>query len=781
MSSNTSMTVECTNPDHNDLHASAIYNADENGIYPAGSTFCFGCKKWSSDDLEGQFFNSLKDMNKALKLLNNRDENIIKTKDYEGVNISESFSKNSHNVRKVLSKNNVEIVPFKQGINSNVTNKLRRFKSREDHYGFNLMSYVKDNETKYIGTDGIEYFPNKIPKIANDTVGSHMSVKIFQYNGRLIDGKVKMSDGFYNIFSVDSDEPNLSIIDRAKDICKTCSVNGFWMILNNGNNKFQAGITLSHSVFNSIDSWNITHVAGYANNVAGDDFMNNSFMKNPKSIPRNVKNETDLNFGAQQTITYGFDINLQKSYEEFVLLGKDITADIEWNNVWAIKIKNKTLNVKIINDVSNVSDRYSTITAKKICLIVCPTINSFKIQNDKTWAQPIETIYKNTIGTHPACIVNDKRKYLPNDEYSDMFINKNLLFNTSTAILRDTPLKELESLAPLMDKYIRGNTTRFQKYYSKNPNMHVENFTKIDFSLTSNINRITGTSFFDTIINRDNENLIVSTIKRLIKQGKISLTKQYGFEKEWNFVCQLINKEDKILADKFKNASNKEKDMLRQLFPIIEANCYYTGLDSFNGIEFDRLPIKLKQIISIATEIIYHDVVSFYPFMIKSVGKEALDNLKRTDFMLYHNFMLNYLVGDMLAKENITFNELNKDLIIIDEDELLEYSLCDVIDAKNVCLANLRPLHMGQITRLKRMESIKIEEYSEEMILELKNIKENKEIIEKENIFENIKIKVNNFYIKLDKISKVEGHQITKYKHNLFFNIFDKNFIETGP
>lgn len=587
------MYINCINKNHTDNNASAILNDTDNG-HVIGSVRCLGCGKWYMYDSPDITYNTYKE------LLASIDGSVSLKNIKDG-----------------------EILPYpKLHIESTRFGHYPK-KSRTNFEGQTIKSNLKSD--KLVNN----IYVDKIPKVANDYKGTHESVKEFFYNEERnkIDS-IDTNKGFYNRISIDSDDTG-DILPRLNKLVKYAGVSGFWLMLNNGNNKFQANINFSHTVTNGHDITKVKEVAKCLNNLVGDYNMTNSFMKNHKVFD-NTNNNTIKD--AQRTRTYGFDYYLQKDFEDYI----NNISDYNWNNKWLNKISRGDISIDFINSKTGNSEQASK---DSICFIVAPEKREFNIRKDKSWAMPIELLWSNTAIKYARKKTNKSVLYT-NEEYSKQSQYNIMKFHTVSSILSDGVKSKYKN--KIINQSFSPNVEKYVDYYKNN--MRAYNPYSMAFEYSQKLNTFKLLRYL--LDNNDELLRFTVLLKTAQHNGYVSITRKNGLFKNWGYLCS-SNFLSNELCELMKESSYNEIESLRKLLPIfidILSNPYVC---EFENTEYQNIVKELKPYYSIANEVTYYGT----QHMLKGIEKKhklVLNEISNMDFESYKKLSILFILSKLM-------------------------------------------------------------------------------------------------------------------------------------
>lgn len=594
------MYINCLRKDHNDIHASAIIN-DSNSDYIVGSVKCMGCGMWYMEDTPENSFHTYKEL-------------------------LASLGKQTH-IREV---NNGDIIPYAKIRSPKSKNERHPKKSRLNYTGMTLKSYLKSD--RHIEKDGKKIYIDKTPRVANDYVGTHESVKEFFFNEEPNErGFIDTSKGFFNRISIDSDETG-DILPRLRALAEYASVGGFWFILNNGNNKFQANIGFVHTVINGHDLIKVKEIARCLNNLIGDDYMTNSFMKNHKVFVEDPLSD-DLVMGAQKTRTYGFDVDLQNDFEAH-LRGDSYN----WENKWMRLVQRGEIALGFINSRTGKEEAPSN---ESICVILPPNDPEFNIRKDKSWSVSVESLWINTAVKYAKQKMEDGSIKYTGVKHGDISRFNMLVFNIVSSALKDNKKSEYNN------SVIRSSLkTRVEKYLD----YYKDSMRAYNPSCVERLNDRRSARYFGLVrrlVNdRDALTRFVLVVRAAIQNGLISINKKDGLARGWNRIYK--NRLLKDLRPEMEVLSTKELEVVRGLIPGLTILCAYDVVTPYRGREFSRLPNELKPYFSIAVEATYFNK----PGLVVGVSdktEEALLQLAKIDYSAYRDLSVELLLATLMS------------------------------------------------------------------------------------------------------------------------------------
>ena len=629
--------VHCLRKDHEDYKASALLNDSPSDRFPVGVVHCFGCGTWYYEDDPDSAFYSYQD------LTNYRRE-------FGPISYAKSSAyKDSEGTEVTVLKFPTLRASYYEGPHSG-------HKSRLNLYGQTLKCYVKD-DTHFVKPDGSVVYVNKVPRPGNDYEGTHETVKEFLWTEDA--DSINVHKGFLNRFAVDSDDTSTPLEQRLVKVCETAGVKGFWLILNRSNYKFQCSINFTHTVCGGVDMAKARYVAKCVNDIAGDDKMTNSLMKNHKVYNPNEDPFAKLK-GAEPTDTYGFDYDLYKDYKYFVETGSDPQSDCAWNSFWRRKIDSGELDVVFI-------DNRDESSPGVIPLIAPPKDPEFNVRKDKTWAMPLEYFWKATALKYPRVKYSDGKAAFDEDyEYSSVFVRRQQAYNVCSSVLKDVEDEaELEEYKYYMYKYLNVNPEKYCDYYK--PSMHKENKSFVRLSNHTS-ESLTGYSMvkydlFELLKDEKAQALVVAAVRSSLKDGKVSVLKKDGLYSGWDSVVAKVATKDEQLASSLSSLSKGEVEVLRGLFKVLESNSYFFGLSLFDSKRFKDLPSALKPVVSLATELVYNDALDFCSVVSANLEYDVLDFVKQRDFVFYSSVMVQYVAGSILRAEEVDFGSVVEDRV----------------------------------------------------------------------------------------------------------------------
>ena len=593
--------IRCLRHEHNDKKPSAVLNLSGSD-YIENSVYCYGCRKWY---------------------------------------MSYSPEKSFHTYKDLVSNSDISFSPVKEKeytMKYGSLTGLSKSKSRRTFYGQTLKSFIKDN-TEVVLDNGTIIYPKKFPRVANDFVGTHETIKEFFLNEEVVNNRIDMNKGFYNRIIIDSDDEG-DLLPRLKKITDISEVGGFWLILNQGNTKFQASINLMYSVLNGRDMYKVKEVSRYLNDLAGDDHMTGSFMKNAHHRPEN--NNSDLSYGAQKTRLYGFDLTLQTDYENRYNNSK-------WEKYWLPKINRKEIEVSFLSNSGG--------KGKDICVLIPPRNISWVMRRDKTWAQPIETLWANTVAKYKKVRLKNQEKY-SQEEFSRKRNVNNRSFEIATSILKDiggNPYRRIfSSIKFSMSKYV----SKFKE------GMRIEN----NFDMMFNIEATGLSAISDFLGSFENIKEYTEILQRLNKKGLISTKRWETFYSNWGVLLKDAKNNNLYLYNTLKNLSEDDIKIIFDLYPIL-SNIKEDVSKVFQGI-MKNSNSQIQEIAAIANELVYYDsidLLAWYDKRTMSKIEGSLKALKQSDYLLYNRILKQYVVNTILLKEGISMFDLLVDKVITEK------------------------------------------------------------------------------------------------------------------
>lgn len=506
-------------------------------------------------------------------------------------------------------------------------------KSRANYTGMTVKSNLKSD--RKITVAGKDVFVDKTPRVANDHVGTHESVKEFFFNEeRRESGTIDTGRGFYNRISVDSDEDN-EILPRLRSVAEHASVSGFWFIINNANNKFQASIAFSHTVINGHDVTKVKEVAKCLNELTGDVHMTNSFMKNHKvrTDPSEV-----LHMGAQVTRTFGFDTALQTDFEDYVR-GRD---DYNWEHKWITLVQRGEIRLGFIDSTTG---KGTAPDENSICVILPDPDPEFNIRKTKDWSVSIETLWTNTVLKYARQKTECGVRYTGIEHGSKSQTNMST-FHIVSSVLKDnikTPYN-----TSVINKNIIYNTEKYTNYYKDS--MRVYNpFVFQDIELHRTFDNF---GLLRALV-KDRESMLsfVSAIKSANQDGVVSLRKKHGLLNNWTHLCE--NESLSGVKPLMEVLRKEELDLVRTLFPVLVKVACSWSVQHYKGRAFNDLPSQIRPLYSIANEVVYYGK----PGIVRGVSKScasALTDLSVIDYELYRNIGIDFVFAVLI--ENSVFS-----------------------------------------------------------------------------------------------------------------------------
>lgn len=621
------MYTNCLREQHADRNASAIIN-DGSTEYMKDSVRCMGCGKWYMKDTPEKSFGSYKEL-------------------------VEDVNPGTHKIARIMDG---ELLPLPKMKSTGVRYKGKPVKSRQNYFGITSKSFLK-SDNHVIGKDGNKIYLDKFPKVQPDCYGTHESVKEFFFNDVSENGTANMSKGFYNRIAIDSDETG-PILPRLHKIAEISGTSGFWVILNKGNNKFQANINLTHTVINGHDLVKVREASRCINVLTGDDHMTGSFMKNhavvdsydPESEYGSVRNTHDFDEdhirGAQRTRTFGYDHQMQKDFEDYMN-----GSVFNWINKWQKLEDEGVISIAYIDSETGKSS--GEIKEGVIAFIESPAHTGFSIRKDKTWAISIEKLWSNT-ALKFAQVKRENGVRYEEITHSKESRNKVLTFAVATSVLKDNAKSPMTD--GLLERTFALSTEKYVQYYNRNMKTYNPQVFMSGFSDSSN--KLYKFEFLRTIM--QNNSILrdfVSLVKAANQNGFVSLQKEDGLFDGWSRICK--NSLMKECRESMEVMSREEIEVIRLVFQALVKMLASNYFKIVQGKSVSSIHTRIRPIVSTALEVSYWNCYD----IIRNPGSDivkGLNSLMLIDDELYIFLSSRFMFEFLIEKEVKNGTEIGK-------------------------------------------------------------------------------------------------------------------------